>query len=528
MSAIFNNGFFLLISIITIGLLLGKIKIKGISLDLSAVIFVALILGHFNFQVPHDFQSLGLILFIFTVGIQAGPGFFSVFQKYGRQMLIISFLVIFTGALVTVILAKIFNMDSNMAVGIFTGALTSTPGLAAAIDTTQSPLASIGYGCAYPFGVVGVILFVKLTPRILKINLNREEKKLHQDDLNEHPELLDKNFKVENDNIDGKTIGTLRILSMTGANISRVLHQNIASTANADTLLHKGDVVKAVGTQKSLENVEYLIGSPTDQKIEFQGKYIVQWVLVTNKKNVNKTIGQLNLMKMYNATVTRIRRSGIDITPTAGSKIRFGDKLMIACSEQNLNEVMKLLGNDDKKLSETDLISIFLGISLGLWLGQLKIPWGSFQFGLGITGGVLLTAIILSSIGKTGPILWSMSGSANQLLRKFGLLLFLSSVGTQAGKHLTATISQYGYKIFLMGIVVTLIPMLAGLIGGRIIFKINFLSFLGVITGAMTSTPGLGSVSSLTESNIPYVSYASVYPFALIMVIIFTNIISRI
>ncbi len=451
MSDLFLTPGFILFVILFLGLVIGNLRFRGVSLDVSAVLFVALILGHFGLTLPPVLQQVGLLLFIFTIGIQAGPGFFESFRKHGMQMLVLVSVVVMCGAVLSVLAHWIFHIRVDMVVGMFTGALTSTPGLAAAIESTGSPVASIGYGIAYPFGVIGVILYVRLMPKLLKIDLNAAEAESAADIRSDFPDLVNRNFIVENTNVTGHTLGELNVRSMTEATVSRVMHNNVAITPTADTCLHKGDLIKAVGTPEALANIRLLIGPETRHQIPLNPEYDVRWVLVTNKKVVNQSLQRLNLMQNYNATVTRIRRSGIDITPSPQSQIRFGDKLMIAADRENLNEVVRLFGNNDRKLSDADFLPIAAGITLGLLVGQLTIPLpGGMNIKLGITGGVLTTALILSRLGKTGPVLWTLSGAANQILRELGLLLFLATVGAEAGQHLVDTLTRYGPELFVI------------------------------------------------------------------------------
>ncbi|MCG3148888.1 MAG: Aspartate/alanine antiporter [Verrucomicrobiae bacterium] len=527
MSQLLHEGYFAVFLIVAVGILLGNLQFRGLSLDVSAVIFAALVFGHFGVTVPADFQKIGLVLFIYTVGLQAGPGFFESFRKYGRQLIVLTIIMVGTGAVLTVVLARSLDIDAKLGVGLFAGALTSTPGLAAAIESAKSPLASIGYGVAYPFGVIGVILFVRLLPRVLRVNLRQSETDYHRETRADFPEMSNQNFVVENANIAGKTIGQVGIGTMTGATISRVMHAGSAITPTKDTPLQLGDLIKAVGTAKALENVRLLVGPVTDRDIPLAQGHEVRWILVTRKEAVGRSLAELNLWALYGATVTRIRRSGIDIAPTGSSVLRFGDKLMVAGRQESMEQVAKILGNDNKRLSETDFLPIALGIVLGVVLGKLTLPVSSFQLSLGMTGGVLVVGLLLSRLGKTGPIIWSMSGYANTLLRELGLLFFLASVGTEAGAHLVETLAGSGLKLFAVGAVLTLLPMIVGAIVGHYFFRINFLTLLGVTTGAMTSTPGLVAVTPLTESNAPAVGYATVYPAALVCMIIFSQIIAR-
>lgn len=506
--------------------MLGRIRVFGLSLDVSAVIFVALVFGHFGILIPKDFQYLGLVLFIFTIGIQAGPGFFESFKQEGRRLAAFAGLLILSAALITVIIITVFNVNTNIAMGLFTGALTSTPGLAAAIDSTGSPLASIGYGVGYPFGVIGVILFIRFLPRILRSTVKDAEAEYQSKLKEEYPEILRQNFIVENENVIGKSIGALRIRFMTKAVVSRILHNGVAVTPSTETILQKGDIIKAVGTEEALRNVQLLIGSPTDEEVPLDPKYDVRSVLVTNKEVVNKTIGQLNLLHTYNATITRIRRAGINISPSPNSKLRFGDKLVIASSKANMEIVSRVFGNDQKRLSDTDILPIALGIILGVLVGKISITLGNFSFSAGLTGGVLIVALVLSRIGKTGPILWTMTGAANQLIRQLGLLLFLASVGTSAGAEIVETFEQYGFELFLYGAAITLIPMLLASLLGKYIFKMNILQLLGTISGSMTSTPGLAAADSMTKSNAHAIAYATVYPVGMVLLIVLVQIIT--
>lgn len=521
-----SNNYFALFLIVALGFILGRIKIFGLSLDVSAVIFVALVFGHLGVVIPEDFQYLGLVLFIFTIGIQAGPGFFESFKKEGRQLASFASLLIVSAALITVATVYLFHIDKNIAVGLFTGALTSTPGLAAAIDITGSPLASIGYGVGYPFGVIGVILFIRFLPKILSVSLKKAEDDYHSKMKEEFPEIIRRNFVVENENVVGKSIGELKIRYMTKAVVSRVVHNGLAITPKPETILYKGDLIKAVGTEEALKRVELLIGSPTEEEIPLDPNYDVRTVLVTNKEVVNKTIGQINLLHTYSATITRIRRSGINISPSPNSKLQFGDKLIIASSKANMEMVARVFGDDQKRLSDTDILPVALGIILGVLVGKINIALGNFTFSPGLTGGVLIVALVVSRLGKTGPILWTMSGAANQLLRQLGLIFFLAAVGTGAGADIVETFEKYGLKLFLFGGFITLLPMIIAALAGKWFFKMNLLSMLGAISGSMTSTPGLAAADSMTDTNAHSIAYATVYPVAMVFLIVIVQLIS--
>jgi putative transport protein len=523
---LFSSSYFVLFLIIVIGFIIGRIKIKGISLDVSAVIFVALVFGHFGLVVPKDFQNLGLVLFIFTIGIQAGPSFFESFKKNGRELAILATILIVSSGIITFCIFYFFGLDKNLVIGLLNGALTSTPGLAAAIDSTGSPLASIGYGIGYPFGVIGVILFVSFLPKILRLNIKEEEKKYKQEITTDFPEILKKHFIVENENVIGKTLGELNIRFMTKAVISRIMQNNIVLVPDSKIIFQKGDIIKAVGTKEALERIKILIGSETITEIPTDTNYDVRSILVTNKDVVKKTLGQLNILDTYHATITRIRRSGINISPSPSSKLQFGDKLIVVCHKDNMKDVSRIFGDDTSKLSSTDFLPIAAGIILGILVGKISLNFDNFSFSLGLTGGILMVALVLGRTGKTGPILWTMTGAANQLLRQFGLLFFLAAVGTSAGTSLVETFQKYGLELFIYGIIITMLPMIITTVIARYILKLNILTLLGTLTGSMTSTPGLAAVDNMVDVDAPAIAYATVYPIAMVLLIIVVQILS--
>lgn len=519
------EGYFALFLIITLGIMLGNVKFRGFSLDLSAVVFVALIMGHYGIMVPEAFQTIGLVFFIFTIGIQAGPGFFDAFKKSGRQFLRVCLLLISVAALLSFTTSRLFGLDPLMGVGIFNGALTSTSGLAAAIDISGSTIPSIGYGVVYPAGAVMAILMIHLLPVILGINMKSEEKKYLLKAREDHPSVGVQNFVVENKNIHGKTIGEIGVGSMTSAVISRIQHGGDVFAPNEGTRLYLGDIIKVVGTDDALDKVELMIGPRSDKKIPHAAGNKINWLLVTNKDVINKSLNELNLTAYYSATITRIRRSGIDISPRGSSTLRFGDKVLLVSDEENMPKVMQLLGNNEKRLSETNFLPISLGIIIGVLLGAISFPFfGLFELSLGTTGGVLTAALVLSKLGKTGPVIWNMSGGANHLLRKLGLLMFLATVGTHAGAHIAEALAEYGWTLIYTGMIITIVPMLVTAMIGHYVLHINFATLLGVVAGSMTSTPGLAAADAKTDSDAATLGYATVYPLALVLMIIFSQL----
>lgn len=523
-----QSSYFALFLIVALGFMLGRIKIKGLSLDVSAVIFIALLFGHFGVVIPKELGNFGLVLFIFTIGIQAGPGFFDSFRSKGKTLIIITMLIICSAALTAVGLKYAFDIDTPSVVGLIAGALTSTPGLAVAIDSTHSPLASIAYGIAYPFGVIGVILFVKLLPRIMHIDLDKEARRLEKERRSQFPELSTCIFRVTNAAVCGRSLMQINTRAMTGAVISRHKHGELISIPTAQTVLHKDDYIQAVGSEDSLNQLAVLVGEREEGELPLVDTQEIESLLLTKKDMINKQLGELNLMKNFGCTVTRVRRSGIDLSPSPDLALKFGDKLMVVGEKDGIKGVARLLGNNAKQLSDTDFFPIAMGIVLGVLFGKLNISFSdTLSFSPGLTGGILMVALSLSAVGKTGPIIWSMSGSANHLLRQLGLLLFLAEVGTSAGTNLVATFQESGWLLFGVGAAITLVPMLVAALVGLLVFKISILDLLGTITGGMTSTPGLAAADSMTDSNIPSVAYATVYPIAMVFLILIIQIIAN-
>ena len=522
-----QTSYFAIFLIVALGFMLGRIKVMGLSLDVSAVIFIALAFGHWGVSIPKELGTFGLVLFIFTIGIQAGPGFFHSFRSKGKTLILITLLIVASACLTGVGMKYLFDIDTPSIVGLIAGALTSTPGLAVAIDSTQSPLASIAYGIAYPFGVIGVILFVKLLPKLMGIDLNEEARRLEKERRSQFPELSTCLFRVTNPAVFGRTLSQLNIRAMTGAVISRLKQGEEILIPKAHTVLQEGDCIQAVGSENSLNSLALMLGEREEGELPLSHAQTIESLLLTKKDMINKQLGELNLQKNFGCTVTRVRRSGIDLSPSPELALKFGDKLMVVGEKEGIQAVARLLGNDVKRLSDTDFFPIAMGIVLGVLFGKLHISFGGgMTFSPGLTGGVLMMALFLSAIGKTGPIMWSMSGPANQLLRQLGLLLFLAEVGTSAGKTLVATFQESGFLLFGVGALVTLVPMLLAAIVGRWVFKVSLLDLLGTITGGMTSTPGLAAADSMTDSNIPGVAYATVYPIAMVFLILFIQLIA--
>jgi putative transport protein len=518
--SILTSDYFYLFLIMALGLLLGKVKIKGISLDVAAVIFVALVFGHFGVVVADIFQTVGLILFVFSVGIQSGPGFVGSFRKNVMSILLPAGLIIVSSAALMLFLSWAFDIDLRLALGLFTGARSSNSALAVAVESTASFLPALGHSISYPIGVISIIAFVRLLPLLLKADLAQAEIDYRDAMTREHPSLITKTYAVQNPNIIGKTLDSLHFSRFTGVNVSRIMHDGEIAVPTPKLVIHQNDLIKAVGLESDLENVKLFIGPEVDAadfvEMPEDIKHDAQWVLVTNKSIVNKTLAEIGLIENFSAAVTRLKRNGVEITPHSYSVLRYGDLMMVVCGKKAMPEVKNFVG-DGKASVEMDFIPITVSIVLGLLVGAIEIPLGpGIDFSLGMTGGVLITALTLSYLGKTGPILWQVSESSTRFVRQLGLLFFLTAVGTSAGSHLAATFTENGAPMVVGSILLAVLPLALTAFVCRFILHLNVLTILGLISGGTTCSPALAVASSMSQSNVPNVAYATVYPFAMI------------
>ena len=526
-----TEEYFVLFTIMAIGIAIGKIKIKGIRLDLSAVIFVAMAVGwiyHYfgiDFQFSEVINKFGLVLFIYTIGMQAGPSFFESFKSYGYKIFALVSILLIVGAIVSVTLVWFLDIDEQIAVGLFTGAITSASGLAAATEVSSSPLVTIGYGIAFPIGIITILAFVKFSSKIFGISITEEEHKIEELKKKKNTSILNRHFEVSNKNIDNKSLKQIDLRKFTNCSVARIMRANGELDIPTDKVkLNCGDIIKVVGKTEDLEKVTLLIGKESNKKIPSYKNFESKWFVVTNKHIVSKSLRELNLMENYSSTITRVRRSGLDLSPNADFKIRYGDKIMISSPKGNSRAFKMLFGDKIKQLSETSFLPVALGIVLGVLLGSISFPLLGLNISLGLTGGVLIVSLLTSYKGKTGPIIWNLSGPANHLLRHLGLLLFLIPIGLEIGSQISDTISSFGYKLFGVSFLITLIPMIISVLVGKYIFKINFLVILGAISGGMNSTPGLTVAETITDSDAPQLSYAAVYPFGLVMIIVISQV----
>ncbi len=520
-----GNPVFVLLAIVLLGEALGRVQFKAFSLGSSAIVLVALAAGHLGYTLPPVLRQLGLVLFVYSIAVQAGPGILTSFRSDGLRLSLAALGIVATGFLAALGCAALFGFDAATAAGVFAGALTSTPGLAVAVESAGSGAAA-AYGLTYSFGVVGVILFVKLLPALLRVDLPAEEALLDAERQNTQPPMTFVHLEVSNPNLFGRSLADLHLPELAPVTITRVLRREAAEPvlASATTTLREGDRVRIVGRASDLETVELLIGRRVEAEIEFDRVLSKRTLVVSKPEAVGQTVGSMNFRAVFNVQVSRIERNGIELPVLPTTHLHRGDLLHVVGDERSLGNVARQLGNDVKATQSLSLLSLFAGIFLGFALGQIPLYLPVVgELRLGTTGGVLLAGLVLSSLHKTGPFVWEPPATGNDFIRRLGLVLFLASVGTSAGKDLAATLAQHGLPLLGAGVAVTLLPLVVCTLLLRPALRLRFLRLLGVLTGGMTSTPGLAAATSISATPYAAAAYATVYPTALVAMILFTK-----
>lgn len=517
----------LLFLIIVVGFLVGRIRILGFSLETSAILFAAMVFGHYGYSLNKDFQVLGLIFFIYAIGLQAGPSIFNMSRKQGLQLNFLVFTLISFSALLTLFLSKLWHVDIPMAIGLFTGALTSTPGLAAAQEATQSPLTSTGYGLAYSFGVLGVILFIKFMPAIFRVKISDEEKQLAEREREQQTPISRKEVIITNEELENKSLEDLQFFKTTGIVISRIYHDGKLLVPGPKTHLHVGDIVRIVGEENQVKAVIPFFGKKSAKKLPEVRNFESRIFILSNRNLVGKTIAELNLRQRYNANITRVRRGGLEFAAEPGLKLNWGDRVRIAGEAEQMEEIRKLFGDEMRLIEYGDVFAITMGVLVGIFLGIIPFSIGTFiSFKFGLTGGILLAGLVLSNRGKLGPIIWQVPMPIITFMRDLGLVFFLAVVGTRAGSEVVHVVQTQGPKLILMGVTITIVPMVSVAILARIKYRMLLLELMGLISGGMTSSPGLAAAAGMSHSQRPIVLYATVYPTAMILMIIWAKVLA--
>lgn len=531
-SSIAHTVFTLAITI-AIGIALGKIKIAGISLGITWILFVGIALSSFGMQIDPTIiafvKEFGLILFVYSVGMQVGPSFFSSFKQGGMRLVGIATAIVLGGVLTAYIIHLVTGTPIPTMVGVLSGAVTNTPGLGAAqqayADSTglTDPTIAMGYAVAYPLGVVGIIISIVLLRAIFRIKLDKEKEALESSNESKYAAKI--SIELTNTNLFGRSVQETRGLINRSFVVSRICRANgTIEIANANTVLAENDKMLIICASEDVEAIEMMLGHQINMQhsdwLNLDQQFISRRIIITQPHINGKTIGELRLRSSYAVNVTRVNRSGVDLIPEHNLELQIGDRLTVVGSEMAIDAVAKALGNSMRRLREPNLISIFLGIFLGVLVGSIPIaiPGMPQAVKLGLAGGPLIVAILISRFGAHYRLVTYTTMSANLMLREVGISLFLAAVGISAGEGFIDTVvNQGGYMWVLYGIIITMLPILLVGIFARKVFKLNYFTLMGVVAGSMTNPPALAYSNATAGNDVPAVSYATVYPFMMFL-----------
>lgn len=520
-----GNPLFVLFAAIAAGLAIGNIRIKGVSLGTSGVIFSALALGAIGCELPSGIGTVGLVLFVYCVGLAAGPTFFRVFARQGSTFAKLGALLISLGAATAILFAWLFKIPTELAAGIFAGSMTSTPALAAALEFSQDASAvSIGYGIAYPLGVIAVILMVQLLPRLLRTDLTEVARR--QGSTDDGQTLSRMLVEVLNPVVCGKSVAKVDFIAAECCQITRVLAGERLAPITSEMIFTAGQHLLVVGQRDNLVHVAEFLGQRSDRHYFMDTESERDRIVATSSQITGKTLAELGVRRNYGVTIAQITRHDIDFVPRATTEIQHTDVLLTIGEPQQLKKFAEFAGHRSRVLDETDMIYLAVGITLGVVLGlfPIVVP-GIAPFTLGLAGGPLLVALAVGHYGRIGRIRGHIPRAARNLLQSIGLIFFLASAGVSAGGQLLSVLQEHGGGLIAMAVAVTVVPLAGGYLFASRFLKLNLLEILGSICGGMTSTPGLGAVASRTESDIPAISYAAVYPVALILVTLVVQVV---
>ena len=519
--------------VITIGITLGKLKFRGISLGITWILFVGIALSHFgmtiNPEIRHFAQEFGLILFVFSIGLQVGPSFFSSFKQGGMQLVGCAAAIVLLGVVTAGVIHLVTGTPIPTMVGILSGAVTNTPGLGAAqaayADTTgiQDPNIAMGYAVAYPLGVVGIIFSLIGLRYLLRINFEKENEGLAA--LSQEHKMAEK-FSVEftNQLLDGRSVEYIRDLINRQFVISRVLPtKGELMMADGETKLHVGDRLRLICQAEDTEAVIAFLGHTVEMSDEEWGHntpnatFISRRILITKPEINGKKFIDLRLRTKYGITLTRVNRAGVDLIPYQGLELQVGDRVMVVGPEKAVDKVATVLGNSLKKLNEPNLVTIFVGIALGVLLGSIPLLNVPQPVKLGLAGGPLILAILIGRFGAHFHLVTYTTMSANLMLREIGIALFLACVGLGAGEGFVDAVVGGGYRWIGYGAIITILPLLLVGTFARLVFKMNYYTLMGMLSGAMTDPPALAYANGVAGNDMPAVGYSTVYPVVMFL-----------
>ena len=528
--------------VIAVGILLGKIKIGGISLGVTFVLFAGIVAGHIGFTAPVNIlsfiQDFGLILFVFCIGLQVGPGFFESFKKGGVTLNLLSTSIVLLNVAVMFGCYYIFfdttdKTNLPMMVGTLYGAVTNTPGLGAANEALESvwkatngaiPQIASGYACAYPLGVLGIIGAAIAVRFITRTRLADEEEELKEDEAeNPHAKPHQMHLMVNNTYLAGRTVAQINEFLNRDVVFSRLLHEGKYSIPSSKDKFEMGDEVLVVCAEADAEAIQAFIGPELDtpwEDDESNQPLVSRRIVVTNSSMNGKTLGKMHFSSVFGVTVTRISRQGMDVFASRNYRFQVGDKILVVGPEDNVNRIAELMGNSVKRLDTPNISTIFIGIIVGILFGSIPfaIPGMPVPLKLGIAGGPLIIAILIGRFGHRMKLNTYTTTSANMMLREIGLVLFLASVGVKAGANFWHTVVQGdGLMYVFTGFLITIIPILIVGVIARLKYKFNYFTIMGMVAGACTDPPALAYANSICSREAPAIGYSTVYPLSMFL-----------
>lgn len=515
-----------LLCIVAAGLIIGQVRLWGISLGASGVLFVALWAGHLGHQVPPAIGTLGLILFVYCVGIDAGPNFMRVLTSQGKSLVLLSAGLFFSAATAAWAMGRLLTLPADLVSGIFAGCMTSTPGLAAAIEHLDDPTqVAVGFGVGYPFGVIGMVLFVQLLPKFLPV---RAEDTLEEQRASREFEIVRALVEIANPVLVGKRLSAVAAIADSQCQVSRIVRDEQLQPIPAEFELQLGQCLLIVGKPNEVARLVDSLG----EQVELPGLLLDtenqrRTVVVSASEVVGRSLRELKLLSRFGVTIARIRRHDFVFVPSARTRIQFGDVLSTVGQPEDTERFAAFAGHRPRLADQTDLISLAVGLLLGVLLGSISVQLAGGSFALGLAGGPLLAGLLLGHFGSLGPIVGHFPRASRMLMTQAGLSLFLAAAGTVAGRSLVPVLGQHGLVLCATALVITAAPLVVGWLLARVVLRMGRWQMLGGVCGGMTSTPGLGLLNAQTESSVPVASYAAAYPLALVLITLLTPTLIR-